>query len=1206
MPLDTIEKSDILNWNSKEDIANTLEKRGLNRLENVGNDDEIVMELDDDKFVAIVAASGDETASDYNSRMTSTRQTQVVSTDDFEQFTFTTRRRAWDKHGQIKYNRWQIEKQQFRPGGEANTALEKLNSIEHGDSQSINQLYETKKVVNEFYDKFESIRADMVHKVSGISEDEGEKKQNYAQTIFDRLIFLHFIQEKKLLDYNQDYLEENHDEVIENGGDVYEEFYKPLFFKWLATDQEHPDDTLPYLNGGLFTETDVEREYENVRLGEDTEETNKLFTEILDFLGDWNWHADERLDIVDPNRLSPELLGHIFEKTVNQKEMGAYYTPEEITHFMSRNTIQPYILDRINEEFDKDYEEIDELFKIPDEVEEEDENSVVIGDVEEIEREEIEHLYFEVLQDLKVLDPAVGSGAFLLAAQEVLIDIYMSALQYFQKLEEKASWEMTEKIQDIVTELEDNAAKTSAEKSMHAKRQIILNNLYGVDIDKGATEICKLRLWLSIVADLEKGDDPHAVETLPNIDFNIRQGNSLIGFTEPIEKALDDDIDDENSQFNLKHYEPGAVKNKYHEIIKPIKKYKEHQKEGNEKEATKYRQEAFKLLEEHREKPDRKILQQFREAGIEDVDMDDIKEFSPFHWVLEFAEVYSEGGFDVIIGNPPWEEIKGNQNEFFVDYDPLFDQRSTKQKDKKKEELLNDEEIKEAYENYNRRVDLLATYFKENNDYELQQPVIDGRKQPIANDLSALFTERLFSLAKDESYYSFIVPNVLFSSAIGKSIREEFLENKSLNHVIGMENKGAFAGVDDRYKFSVFTGLNSGKTENIRAKFMQRDVSIFRNQENLIDLSRKVLANYSPDVKIFPMVEHQKQAEVLNSMVEPPQLRDQISNKWNADLYYEIKKGPDNAYMTRDKEKADYPIYQGENIYQFAYNANYSWGSKEEISLWSADEDREEVESAKKRVRGKNIDNLKNAICEEFKEKKSGSKKAFVNDLLEKKRGKKLTKDDVRLDCQEYRIVFRLISNATNERTFISSVIPKDNICLNSAYTIRPQEINVGEEDLEKENLHSAYDKAFEDEELFAASGLLNSIAFDFIMRTKIDSNVVQYMVKETRVPRLSFGDNWFNYISERAAKLNCYGPEFEEMRERLGGIEAATDKDERKRLQAEIDAAAFHAYGLDRDETKYVLDNFHTVDNPRMMTEDYFDMVLEKFDELDEEGPLE
>lgn len=102
-----------------------------------------------------------------------------------------------------------------------------------------------------------------------------------------------------------------------------------------------------------------------------------------------------------------------------------------------------------------------------------------------------------------------------------------------------------------------------------------------------------------------------------------------------------------------------------------------------------------------------------------------------------------------------------------------------------------------------------------------------------------------------------------------------------------------------------------------------------------------------------------------------------------------------------------------------------------------------------------------------------------------------------------------------------------------------------------------------------------------------------------TQVPRLTEGDEWFEYIWKRAARLNCYGEEFEEMRDRLGGIEPATDIDERREVQAELDAAAFHAYGLDREQTAFVLDDFHRVQDPRLMDEDYFGMVLEKYDSL-------
>jgi hypothetical protein len=1199
MSSDTIERSDVLGWDSKEDVAETLEKRGLERTK-LGEEDEIVMVLDDDRFIAIVSADSDRKPSDYNKRMTATRKTQVVSTDDFEEFTFTTRRRAIDRHGQLNYRRWRITKDQFRNSSEINTPLNKLNEIEYGDPSSIEQLYETKKVVDKFYKQFESLRAEIVQKVSGIPDDEGDNKQDYAQTIFDRLIFLHFIQEKKLLDYNTDYLEEQQQKAIEEGEDVYEEFYRPLFFDWLATDREHPEHSLPYLNGGLFAKTDVEKEYDNIQIGENKQETNQLFSKILDFLGDWNWHADERLDIVDKKRLSPELLGHIFEKTVNQKEMGAYYTPEEITDFMSRNTIQPFILDRINGEFDRDYDNIDELFKISERSETGEE--VVIGPVKEIERDEVEYLFFEVLNDVKVLDPAVGSGAFLLAAQQVLIDIYLSCIQYFEELDREASYRLTSRAQDVLQEIGEEGGRTNAKKSMYAKRQIILNNLYGVDIDKGATEICKLRLWLSIVADLEKGDDPRTVETLPNIDFNIRQGNTLIGFTEPVEKALEDKVDDENSQLNLNQYGPNAIQEKYSRIINKVKTYKQHQEEGSQQKAKQARQEAFDLLEKYREDPDEKILQQFHEAGIEDVGMDDIKEFSPFHWVLEFAEVYSGGGFDVIIGNPPWDRIKPNREDYFPKYDELFRTRMPEEKDEKQKELLEDDEIAEGWEEYKHRMNIRADFYHDSSDYKLQKPKVDGRTVGTENDLSSLFFERVFNLSKENGYISQILPGAVYVGASGKDLRLEMIENRNLQNLALYENRGIFGDIDNRYLFGVSVLKNKGSTDEVDMIYSQGDVSLLKNfEDNRIPVSQKLLKNYSPEARIIPLIRSNKDAKVLEKIIKHNSVSEE-DGAWYAEPYREIDRTTDRDRFIEDQTEGDYPIYGGSNIHQFNYDSTFY--DLDEPNLWSVEENKDPDKSAKLRVREKKLRNLKRELYDEFDG--TGSQKSFVNDLLNKKRGKKLSVDDVRLDSSEYRLVYRNVARATDERTMISSIIPKGVICHNVLHTIKSFDINPSEEDLEDDNLKNTYERIFSDRELMVATGLINSLAFDYIIRTKVDSTIVMYKFTETQVPKLTEGDNWFNFISERAAKLNCYGEEFEEMRERLGGIEPATDMGERKRIQAEIDAAAFHAYGLDREETKYVLDNFHKVNNPRLMTEDYFDVILEKFDELDEEGPLE
>lgn len=230
--------------------------------------------------------------------------------------------------------------------------------------------------------------------------------------------------------------------------------------------------------------------------------------------------------------------------------------------------------------------------------------------------------------------------------------------------------------------------------------------------------------------------------------------------------------------------------------------------------------------------------------------------------------------------------------------------------------------------------------------------------------------------------------------------------------------------------------------------------------------------------------------------------------------------------------------------------------------------------------------------------------KGFVNNLLEEERDAKLSTDDVLLPSTAYRLGFRRVARGSDERSMIAAVVPPGPVCDYSFYVAEPFEIHPTEEDLTEYPLHNVYKPVFSERELFVALGLVNSIPFDFMIRRKIDNSIPIYSFKETQVPDLTEGDEWFEYIWRRAARLNCYGEAFAEMRERLGGIEPATDPDEREAVQAELDAAALHAYGLDREQVAFMLEDFHRVRDPRRMTDDYFNAILEKYDELDASGP--
>jgi type I restriction-modification system DNA methylase subunit len=1030
------------------------------------------------------------------------------------------------------------------------------------------------EITDEFYD-------DYIRYVFGIVDEDEETPRSlvgdgvvkpdeateedarlFAVELMNRLVFIKFLEDKSLV---QPDLLRTLKETYEDGmyaGTLYDEFLQRLFYDVMnRKPKNRPSQVnnidlfaeIPYLNGGLFRPTINGDGFDE----EDFDVRNSVLNSIIDLLEAYSFSAGGA-----PTDLDPSILGNVFEKTVNyitsdnedtNKELGAYYTPSEITRFCAEETVRPALLDRFQtvlveerdwpeaeaERYDSVYELIEDLpgnWKLI---------SALLAEVDEF----------------RVVDPACGSGHFLTSVLEEIVNV------------RKALYAQNE----------------NYPQEYRLKKTTVLNNIYGVDLMGSAVEIGKLRLWLSIISELDEDvmddldDDDLA---LPNIVFNLREGNSLIGYTGFPETNGDD-------QYRLGSFSEDSVRNRYQDIITEIEK---HEEAIDSEAAEKHRRSAFQKLREAREDLIDDIHRDFKEAGVEGITQQEVAEMEPFNWVLEFAEVYAEGGFDVVVGNPPWDRLKPLRDDFFSRYEASFRTLPPDEKDAVQEELLEDDHISQEWENYLDSMDKRATYFKNSSAYELQRPEIDGRVKPNPNDLSALFLERVYKIADDDSHIAQVLPGVAFNGASCKDIRGHLLDNTRLKALPLFENHGIFDQIDTRYKFGIAVFENQGSTDSVTGIYQEGNVGILQTfDEDAITIPKRVLESYSPEARIFPFIESEKKLEVIKTLIENPPLGDKTASNWYMEPYQGLRRTSDSDRFV-DESEGEYPVYGGSNIYQFSYTSDFfdDIGSPE---FWSVKEETDPKKSAKQRMREKTIGDLKKAIYEEFDG--TGSQKSFVNELLEERRGKSLTEEDVLLDSTEYRIVLRDIANSTNERTLISTVLPKGIVCHNTLRTVRNYQIEPYEEGLQEYPLHNFYQPIFTDEELFAGGGLLNSLPFDYLIRTKVDTHIVTYKFKETQVPHLSEGDEWFDYIWKRAARLNCYGEEFEEMRDRLGGIEPATEMDERREVQAELDAAAFHAYGLDREQTAFVLDDFHQVQNPRLMDDEYFEMVLEKYDQL-------
>ena len=395
--------------------------------------------------------------------------------------------------------------------------------------------------------------------------------------------------------------------------------------------------------------------------------------------------------------------------------------------------------------------------------------------------------------------------------------------------------------------------------------------------------------------------------------------------------------------------------------------------------------------------------------------------------MLEFAEVYADGGFDVIVGNPPWDRLTPGRDDYFSRYDEEFPSLLPSEKEERQSELLEHEEIAEGWEEYQHEIEVVTEYFHSSGEYSMQTPKIGGQTQGTENDLSALFLERIFQLAKDDAYVAQVLPGAIFNGASTKDLRTHLLDETTIQSLVTFENRGIFDEIDTRYNFGVITFKNSGRTEELRGIFKQIGMDVLDSLENdALHLTRRVLREYSPEARIFPYLQSQREVDVLNQILSHPPISEIEDDAWYVEPYAELHRGSDTDRFVETELDGDYPVLGGSNIYQFMHDGAIL-DSIEAPKFWSVSEERDPEVSAKRRIREKNQRRLKRGLYDAFDG--SGSQISFVNNLLSEHRGSELHLDDVLLDCTTYRFAYRDSARSTAERTLITSVIPRDTVC---------------------------------------------------------------------------------------------------------------------------------------------------------------------------------
>ncbi len=666
----------------------------------------------------------------------------------------------------------------------------------------------SERITKDFYSGFKKEHSKFVQFISGIDDRTGfeiRNKEWYTSVMLNRLMFCYFIQKKGFLDGDVDYLRHKLEWTQREKGKnrFFNSFYKgfliTLFHGGLNKPKhdakfEEMYGRIPYLNGGMFDVHQLEQEYKDLDIADEA------FISLFDFFDKWHWHLDDRITATGRD-INPDVLGYIFEQYVNDRaQMGAYYTKEDITEYIGRNTILPYLVTNCISQLDNDtfiWQSLQQSgdryifdavkkgsgLKIPEEI------AIGLGTTKpnllerrkrwndrtpecfalptEIWRETIERLqryesvkakiengeirnvndfitynldirsfvydllnttdnpqlikrFYAELQKITILDPTCGSGAFLFAALNILEPLYEVCITRMQEFQQQNPDLFGVELDEINHQYRSNIR-------YFIYKSIILRNLYGVDIMVEATEIAKLRLFLKMVAvvDVDKRDPNLGLDPLPDIDFNIRCGNTLVGYA--TEKALEDDLD-YGDPFAAAELRP-LIHEKMAQVSETYQKFRDLQLIQTEEP------DAFKRvkgwLKEHlselNDLLNRKLYQSTTSEEMMTYEQW-LCSHQPFHWLAEFYEIINDhGGFDVIIGNPPYVEYT--------------------RKEKSTGKSIRD-------------------YYK-----------ITGYKTELCSNLYAFVVERSMSIAKCIDNIGFIVPLTIASNNNMRIIRDLLCES---------------------------------------------------------------------------------------------------------------------------------------------------------------------------------------------------------------------------------------------------------------------------------------------------------------------------------------------------------------------------------------------------------------------------------------------
>jgi len=801
------------------------------------------------------------------------------------------------------------------------------NDIHNLKLNEIEKAFNIEKVTKEFFEKYRNLFLEIkdsldevVKKDEQIRQEFQEKEVNvidFSKKLLGQIVFLYFLQKKGWFgvkerqkwgtgpkNFLRELFEKKHCDYINFFNDVLE----PLFYEALRNDRSHDDHyfsyfncKIPFLNGGLFDPLNDYNWAKTDILLPGTLFSNQIKTKegdigtgILDVFDRYNFTVKEDEPLEKEVAVDPEMLGKVFENLLevkDRKSKGTYYTPREIVHYMCQQSLINYLYTEVNSKQESRTKEEKIQMKLlgkPDPIQR---SLIIEKDLNIISKEDIEKLikygdttiendnhvatkgeetktYFfklpesirknaeiidEALKNIRVCDPAIGSGAFLVGMMNEIIRARNVLTSYLSLREEEA---------------------TKQSRTMYNfKRHAIQNCLYGVDIEPGAVEIAKLRLWLSLIVDEE---DIEQIKPLPNLDYKIMQGDSLISEF----MGIDLDNDKQNNE-NVRLFSTDESK-EFYKMLKVKKNELLNQPNTNKKKILKkeienliikifevklqeQKSDYFRKIREIEEKWERHPVKEERESAIK-IEKDILSRKTGFNleeaekqlrqytsnqkvrpffpWKLYFSEVFQEkDGFDVVIANPP-----------YVRQEKIRDQKPLLQK--------------QGYEIYN-----------------------------STSDLYTYFYERSYQILKLNGFSCFISSNKWMRAKYGEKLRKFFKEKTKVVNLIDFGGYEVFEATVDTnillFQKNKSTPNHTFNVINIQSDFTKdTELNVYSKKHSLSITQKEI------DSRCFTFAD-----DVTMKLKAKIEDRGVPLKDWDIKICFGIKTGFSKAFIINNETK---------------------------------------------------------------------------------------------------------------------------------------------------------------------------------------------------------------------------------------------------------------------------------------------------------------